>query len=161
MVIINKAGEFDTIKEVIDNENDYCFNKPIDKYFTDVKVNKQIYETAREQTRYQQISKMAVPESQKTFEDFYKKIKQDRLKPMLEKDKRMYELRAKKFNKLQSTIVSSKKPDKNRAFGNLENNRHSLISPLNRPDQNSAILSLEIDKTSNARKLDLAKIGDQ
>ena len=48
IVKIDPKGKLVTAYEYRRNEDDYQFNAPIDKYFTDMKVNKLIYETRQE-----------------------------------------------------------------------------------------------------------------
>ena len=85
VVTIKANGEFDNNLENFKGEDDYHFNKPIDKYFKDNKVNKLIYETREEQKRHYEIAKLEVPENKKSFEEFYKKLKQEKIKPIIEK----------------------------------------------------------------------------
>ena len=47
VVHIGPNGELGTRLESKSHEHDYHFDKPIDTYFTDHKVNKLIYETRR------------------------------------------------------------------------------------------------------------------
>ena len=72
---VNKHGELVTRMERKLDENDYHFDKPIDKYFNDHKVNKLIYENKKEQQRYKQMMKLEAPTTQSTFEDFYRKLR--------------------------------------------------------------------------------------
>ena len=52
VAIIGQNGEFKTIQVKKDHENDFLFDKPIDKFFEDHNVNRLIYETRLEQDRY-------------------------------------------------------------------------------------------------------------
>ena len=75
------------------------FTHAIDKYFKDEKINKIIFETKEEQDRYRTIQKVPVEEQMKSsemksFEEFYKKLKADKIKPIIEKEKRLFETRA-------------------------------------------------------------------
>ena len=92
------------------HENDYHFDKPIDKYFDDHKVNKLIYENKKDQQRYKQMIKLEAPTTQSTFEDLYRKLRQEKLKPLIEKEKRMFETRANDFEKKRVSISDFKKP---------------------------------------------------
>lgn len=53
MVEIDEKGNYVTYTIHKKNDDDYQFNKAIDKYFTDVSVNKLIYETRLDQKRFQ------------------------------------------------------------------------------------------------------------
>ena len=70
------------------------FTHAIDKYFKDEKINKIICDTRTEQDRYRTIQKVQVDEKTQSFEEFYKKLKADKIKPIIEKEKRLFETRA-------------------------------------------------------------------
>ena len=53
VVEIDAEGNYVTYNIHKKNDDDYQFNKAIDKYFTDVSVNKLIYETRLDQKRFQ------------------------------------------------------------------------------------------------------------
>ena len=44
----------------------------------------------------------------KSFEEFYRKLKADKIKPIIEKEKRLFETRAQKFEKLKKMIEKKK-----------------------------------------------------
>jgi len=43
-----------------------------------------------------------------SFENFYKKLKTEKIKPIIEKEKRLFETRSKKFEKLKQMIEKKK-----------------------------------------------------
>ena len=123
MLLVGQNGEFVTRMERKMHKNDYHFDKPIDKYFTDHKVNRLIYESRKEQQRFKQLIKLEAPKYRSTFEELYRKIRQEKIKPLIEKEKRMFEQRASRFEKKRKSlqeqalsrrnIVSAKESGKN------------------------------------------------
>ena len=100
VVMYNPEGDLYVHIEHKKHEHDYNFNAPIEQYYNDHKLNKLLYETQHDQKRYQTIQKMTIPQSERTFEEFYRKIKVEKIKPALEKDKKHFEARAKKYQHL-------------------------------------------------------------
>ena len=52
--------------------------------------------------------KLKAPKEKKTFEEFYRKLKQEKIKPIIEKEKRALEMRANNFEKKRLTMLESK-----------------------------------------------------
>ena len=74
---------------------------------------------------------MQIKDEAESFETFYKKLKADKIKPIIEKEKRLFESRAKKFEKLKSMIERKKKQDAH-LHGNSTrpHSRTPIIDPL-------------------------------
>lgn len=125
MLQVNKHGELVTRMERKLDENDYHFDKPIDKYFTDHKVNKLIYESRKEQQRYKQMMKLEAPTTQSTFEDLYRKLRQEKIKPLIEKEKRMFETRANELDKKRRSISDFKNSQSLRTVSALNDFKRS------------------------------------
>ena len=49
-----------------------------------------------------------MPKNKKTFEEFYRKLKQDKIKPLIDKEKRMFETRARKFEEKRVGMMNSR-----------------------------------------------------
>ena len=77
----------------------------------------------QEQQRFKQLIKLEAPKYRSTFEELYRKIRQEKIKPLIEKEKRMFEQRASRFEKKRKSlqeqalsrrnIVSAKESGKN------------------------------------------------
>ena len=109
------------------HDNDFQFNQPIDKYYKNEAVNKLIFEVRQEQKRYQQINKLVPVEETKTFDEYYKKQKVTKIKPLLEKDRKLFEKRAAQFERRQGRIAKFREdPNSLRKDDNNFNGRNYL-----------------------------------
>ena len=54
---------------------------------------------------------MPINEESQNFEEFYKKLKSEKIKPIIEKEKRVFASRAQKFDKLKKMIEAKKTMD--------------------------------------------------
>ena len=88
------------------HEHDYHFNAPIDQYFHDHEVNKLIYETRNEQKRRETIKKLPFKYEERKFEDFYRVLKNEKIRPALEKEQILLAKRESQFKKLCAKVVS-------------------------------------------------------
>lgn len=75
-------------------------------------MNKLILETRIAQERYRTIQKLPIDAKQKNFEEFFKELKVvQKIKPLIDKEKRQLQIRSKKFEKLRKMIESKNKKD--------------------------------------------------